>query len=125
MDNQKEIRQVDSRIRGAKAHLDLSLDFLIRAMKKKNDQEAIIEKAERTLAKASKIIHDLAWSVDNQKESSDRSRSRKKREKSESVSMLDTSVTSEVQEAETENTASGAYRSIERVRPELQVCLRR
>ena len=121
MDNQKEIRQVDRRIRGAKAHLDLSLDFLIRAMKKKkNAQEAIIDKAERTLAKASKIIHDLAWSVDNQKEPSDRRRSRKKREKSESVSVLDISVTSEVQEAETNYGASVANRSPERVRIPVQ-----
>ena len=121
MDNQKEIKQVDNRIRGAKSHLDLSLDFLIRAMK--NAQEAIIDKAERTLAKASKIIHDLAWSVDNQGDHNDSSRSRKKRQRSESVSVLDTSVANEVQEAETDHGESGASLSTETVRFPVQECL--
>ena len=114
--------QGDKRIRDAKTHLDISLDFLIRVLiQKKSDQEASITKAERTLGKASKIIYDLAWSVDNQDEDSDRSRSRKKREASDSA--LDTSVTSEEREAETGHRASGADRSIEIVRPAVRECL--
>ena len=114
MDNQKEISHVDKGILNAKAHLDLSLDFFIRVIQRKGDQEAIIAKAERTLGKASKIIYDLAWSVENQEEQSDRSRSRKKRPRSESV--LDISETSELQEAETNHRESSASRSPERVR---------
>ena len=118
MDNQG--RKVDKRIMNAKTHLDISLDFLIRVMKKKSDQEASIAKVERTLGKASKIIYDLAWSVDNQDESSDRSRSRKKRDANESL--LDTTLAIVRREANTDHRASGAYRSIERVRAEVQEC---
>ena len=122
MDNQVDIRHVDKRIRGAMAHLVLSLDFLTRAMlKKKNDQEASIAKAEQTLGKASQIIHELAWSVENQDEDNDRSRSRKKRKRSESVSLLNTSVTSELQETETDHSRESSFsRSSERVRPVVQ-----
>ena len=112
MDNQDRI--VDKRILNAKTHLDISLDFLIRVIQKKNDKEASIAKVERTLGKASKIIYDLAWSVDNQEEDSDRRRSRKKSEAS--VSVLDISETSQVQEAETDSRESGAIRPPERVR---------
>ena len=116
MDNQGG--QVDPRIREAKTHLDISLNFLNRVIHRKADQEASIAKAERTLAKASKIIYDLAWSVENQNEQSDRSRSRKKREASSSV--LDTSERSEVQEAEADHRASVAKRSPDRVRQTVQ-----
>ena len=115
MDKQGEIRQVDNRIRDAKIHLDISLNFLNRVIHRKGDQEARIAKVERTLGKASKIIYDLAWSVENQEEQSDRRRSRKKRERSKSV--FDTSETGEEQEAETDHSReSGASRSPERVR---------
>ena len=118
MDNQG--RKVDQRIRDAKTHLDISLNFLNRVIQTKGDQEAIITKAERTLGKASKIIYDLAWSVDNQDESSDRRRSRKKGQRSESASVLDTSVTSEVQEAEADHREWGTTGSPEKVRSVVQ-----
>ena len=120
MDNQDG--QVDQRILNAKTHLEMSLDFLTRVIQTKNDQETSVVKAERTLGKASKIIYDLAWFVDNQNDHSDRSWSRKKRYAS--VSILDTSVTSEVQEAQSDHGESGASLSPEKVRFTVQEYLK-
>ena len=89
MDNQG--RKVDKRIRDGQDSLGHFLGTSwFESYRKRVTQESSIAKVERTLGKASKIIYDLAWSVDHQDEQSDRGRSRKKRDASESV--LDTTL---------------------------------
>ena len=81
----EESRPANKVVQDAKTHLDLSVEFFMRAIQNKSDQLESVAKAERTLSKASKIIIDLAWSVNNHGEDKDRGRSKKGREASESL----------------------------------------
>ena len=122
MDNQGG--QVDNRIRDRKSGLYIAMDYLIRVIERKSDQEARIAFSDLTLAEATNIMYHLAWCVEHQDDHNDRSRLRKKRQRSESVSVLEISETSEKTEAETDHSESGASQSSENVRNPVLECLR-